>query len=242
MLINISKPNAVSIMERYFEDIKHRNYYLNDSDKNISEYISSQPQNYINLVERYIHYIDEVFNRIDDIKFKSPNNYWKCVLVEDGIFFDNIFTIEDIIFIKKSKLLEIYTMFDLNNDFIIELVNARLNTLFYINFGLWKEYIENNNSYKIMDIINYKLEYNFEIYKNIEYSFMDKFFVIYENQYVFVDKVVDTIVKFCPYYDKKIFRIEIQDNTIKLHEEENNDYFNINPFDKIKRRFISNYF
>jgi len=241
MFINLSIENAVDVLERYFEDIQERKYYINDVTINLSFYFYNIPTFYKECIQKYISCVELIFANMEDDKYKILNE-WKIVLVHDGIFFSDIFTIKDVIFIKKSKIYEFITMNNLNENFIKDMTRARLNVIFYNNFSLWKKYIEEQNICKIINISKYKLKHKYKLYKNIEYSFMEKNIIIYSNHYTYTEKITDSTVLFSPYYETVINKINIENNSMYLDKQDIMDDLYINPFDKMKIEFIKKYF
>ena len=242
MLYSFSKENALILLNDYLKSTNIK-FYISNTNINLSEYINFDHITYHNLLSKYTEDIDnklEYYN--NDEKFNITTN-WSYILFEDGLFFDNIFVIKNVMFIRRKLLNTLLYKNNLDNEFLKELFHNRINVIFYTNFELWKPFIEENYLCKILYVKNYIIDDEKMIYKNTKSSFLNDYLITYSNiNYTFINKVVSTVLEYSPFYDKFLYKIQFDDNKIHLIKEEINDVSYIDPFDSIKENLINKYF
>ena len=126
---NIIKDNFNFINE------DEKKYYLED-ENNIKEYILKNYDEKIinNYFIRYYEIINEYIMKNTNLMITLNNKKWFVVLFKNGLYFEDIFNINDIIFINIKMINEINKM-EINNNFLINLAISKLNTLYCNNLN-----------------------------------------------------------------------------------------------------------
>ena len=188
-------------------------YYIKTSD--IDKYIYSNTFNFNNILKKYITEINrllEYYFDSDLFLLNKETKKWNICIVNDEIFFENIFVLEKIVFIRFSKIIDIYENYSKNMDteFLREMMIARIYNIQYYNFDKWKLHIEINNNCKIVKKTNFIKNNEFKILKNINISFMDNYYCLHgdiEYNYIIVKSIIDSNIKYLPYYDTRAIKI-----------------------------------
>jgi hypothetical protein len=226
MINYISQDNVIIEIKKYINTLKEEEieYYMLSPD--IEKYIFKNTFNFKNLLKKYIIKINQLLNCYDSELFilDGCKNNWNLCIINDGLFFEDIFVLKNIIFIRFSKIIDIVELRlkkELNIDFIEKLMKSRIYVIQYYNFYKWIEHIENNNNCKIVKKINFIQNNDFCILKDINISFMDNYYCIFgeDIEYIIVNKIInsgDNDSKYFSYYDTKI--IKVNDNIIDFDE------------------------
>ena len=241
MLYSFSKENALILLNEYLKST-NLNFYISNTNINLSEYINFDHVTYHNLLSKYKEEIDNKLKYCNnDNKYNITTN-WSYILFEDGLFFDNVFVIKNVMFIRRKLLNTLLYKNNLDDVFLKELFLNRINVIFYTNFELWKPFVEEHYLCKILYVKNYVIDDEKMIYKNTKSSFLNDYLITYSNNnYTIINKVVSSVLEFSPFYDKILYKIQFDDNKIHLTKEENINLSNIayiDPFDIIKENLI----
>ena len=255
MINYISKDVAITELELYLKTIEEDDigYYV--PTKNIEKYIFTGTFNFDNLLKKYITETNKLLEfYCDDELFtlKDDEKIWNVCILNNEMFFENIFVLKNIIFINLSRILDIVE-FSMNNknynnmdtDFIKELIRSRIYIIQYYNFEDWKLHIEQYNDCHIVKKSNFITNNKLKILKNINISFMDNFYCLHGNNsnifnYIIVKNVEDKqnstnendIIKYAPFYNVHI--IKTNENIIDY-----DDILGINLFDNFVDYFES---
>ena len=251
MINYVLKDDVVKKLNNYLKTIEKDEigYYI--KTENIEKYIYSNTFNFSNILKKYIIIVNELLeNNFNNELFllNDENKKWNISIVHDEIFFENIFVLENIIFIRFSKIIDIIenSVKNINIDFLKEMVKARIYTIQYYNFEKWKLHIEKNNNCIIVKKINFIKNNEFKILKNINTSFLDDYYCIHgednDINYIIVKNIIDSNIKYLPYYNTKI--IKVNENIIDFDEIIAVDIFDnfIDYFEEYNIEIINNIF
>ncbi len=231
-----SKLDGIAKLENFYKKINtsELEYYINVKPNKISSYINSsiiEPKDVelTRMINSYITICKKKFNLIQNNLLTFPSNI--CVsFTEKKVYWDNIFTIDNIIFINYDYLKEIFVKTD-NSDYKsvsevyiidnevydLELLKQIFMSIIYIsmcnNIDLWLEQIKNNLG--IIPIhknnLNIKLDTRYIIYTNPNTHYLDNFYfgtMIQNKENILFNLIHKSQCKFNPYIENVRFNLD----------------------------------
>ena len=222
---NIIKNNFNFINE---DEIK---YYLEDK-KDIEEYVlKNYDEKIINdYFIRYYEIINEYMMINTNLMITLNNKKWFVVLFESGLYFEDIFNINDIIFINIKTINEMNKK-EINNHFLFCLAISKLNTLYYnnVNYCINDFNIKTSNV-KILKKDNYIFDNEIIEFKDFSLIHLKDYIFIYNignEYYTLKNKIIKSSVDYCPYYKDEIYKLDIESNI--FYKVINEDIYLENP-------------
>jgi|SaaInlStandDraft_6_1057023.scaffolds.fasta_scaffold09412_4 hypothetical protein len=201
-----------------------KKYYLEDK-KDIKEYIlkNYDEKSINNYFIRYYEIINEYMMENTDLMITMNNKKWFVVLFKNGLYFEDIFNINDIIFINIKMISEINKR-DINNNFLTCLAVSKLNTLYYNNLN----YCINNfnmkeRNVKFLNKKNYKFDNEIIEIKNFSLNYLKDYTFIYNignEYYTSKNKILKSTENYCPYYEDEIYKLDVKSNIFYKVDDE----------------------
>jgi len=233
---NIIKDNFNFINE------DEKKYYLED-ENNIKEYILKNYDEKIinNYFIRYYEIINEYIMKNTNLMITLNNKKWFVVLFKNGLYFEDIFNINDIIFINIKMINEINKM-EINNNFLINLAISKLNTLYCNNLN----YCINNfnmkeSNVKFLKQNNYVFDNEIIEFKDFSLIHLKDYIFIYNignEYYTLKNKILKSSADYCPYYEDEIYKLDIESNI--FHKVIDEDIYLENPIIYELRSLVEN--
>ena len=193
-----------------------KKYYLEDK-KDIKEYILKNYDEKIinNYFIRYYEIINEYIMVNTNLMITLNNRKWFVVLFKNGLYFEDIFNINDIIFINIKMINEINKR-EINNNFLINLAFSKLNTLYYnnLNYCIYDFNMKESNV-KILKKDNYIFNNDIIEFKDFSLIHLKDYIFIYNirnEYYTLKNKILKSSVDYCPYYEDEIYKLDIESN------------------------------
>ncbi len=247
--VMISKEDSLYNLVEYFKsiDIDDLYYYINTQSTDIIDFFESNIYNEddIELLNMVIDHLKIAFKKFLDLKsniFKIDiNKSLKISFISDLIYFEDIFAINDVIYInymyikrvfydleydKYNKMDDVYIYN--NNKYDKGLIKLLFQNLIFLsqnkNYNLWIDYIL--EKYKQIEIININkfLLNNNKIIKNPSTSITNNKIFTFKinNKYYCSLNIIVSNKSYSPYYENKIFEINKKDYSLIEIEENYN--------------------
>lgn len=263
-----NKNETLEILTKYFQKFNSNElgYYLNNyKGELIPEFLKSNiydPEDIelINFLEEYLKIvIEKVFYLTTPLNVnRTPI---KLSFINNLIHWDNIFVIENNIFISYNYLIKIFERIEYNDyksvkdiyikdDIIYDLeLSKKLTEVMYyviqfLNFENWEEYICDKYCCCFVDksLVHFKNQY--KILKEPNTSFIqDKITIywLYSGEIYAIINSICSNLSFSPYWEKKIIKLNyLNGQYSEILEENNNNSYNSNWFLNVETNpFIS---
>jgi len=208
-----------------------KKYYFEDT-KDIQEYILKNYNEQIinNYLIKYYEIINEYIMINTNLMITLNNKKWFVVLFKNGLYFEDIFNINDIIFINMKMINEINKI-EINNNFLTCLSVSKLNTLYYNNLN----YCINNFNIKTSNIKflkkdNYVFDNEIIEFKDFSLIHLKDYIFIYNignEYYTLKNKILQSSMDYCPYYKNVLYKLDIKSNI--FHKVIDEDIYLENP-------------
>jgi hypothetical protein len=270
-----SKNETLEILTNYFRkfEIKELGYYLeNYKSETIPKFLKANvydPED-IELLNFLNEHLNIVIHKVFQIT--TPYNLKrfpiKLSFKTNSIYWDEIFVIENTIFISYPYLIKIFEKIEYNeyksveevylyNDKIydLELMKKLGESIYYVlqylNLEYWQENFCEKYNCSFVDKSNIKFKNKYNILKEPNTSFMNEKITVYWLYSGEIYTVINSIcsdISFSPYWEQKIIKLEysngqyteILDNTThSINSDNDNNYKNINRFKSESNPFIS---
>jgi hypothetical protein len=219
-----------------------KKYYLEDK-KDIKEYILKNYDEKIinNYFIRYYEIINEYIMVNTNLMITLNNRKWFVVLFKNGLYFEDIFNINDIIFINIKMINEINKR-EINNNFLINLAFSKLNTLYYNNLDYCiNNYNMNKSNIKFLKKDNYVFDNEIIEFKEFSLIHLKDYIFIYNignDYYTLKNKILKSSSDYCPYYEDEVYKLDIESNI--FHKVVDEDIYLENPIIYELRRLVEN--
>ena len=216
----------------YFEDKKDINkYILKNYDDNIIN----------NYFIRYYEIINEYIMVNTNLMIALNNRKWFVVLFKNGLYFEDIFNINDIIFININMINEINKI-EINNNFLMCLAVSKLNTLYYNNLDYCiNDFNMKTNNIKFLKKDNYVFDNEIIEFKDFSLIHLKDYIFIYNigNEYYTIkNKILKSSGDYCPYYEDEVYKLDIESNI--FHKVVDEDIYLENPIIYELRSLVEN--
>lgn len=254
----IPKHEGTKNIKNFYQKMKADNidYYINTKSLPISDYLDIsvlEPKDFElkNMLNQYLIICKEKLSGFDNEFVKYPNNISVCI-TEDKVFWDDIFTLKNIIYINYSKFIEVYFKKETdynsvsevyiteNGIYDMELIKQLFKSILYIsmynNIDSWikKITLELNCDILYKNNINWASDSQINLFQNPNTDFISEFFIItYSNDnktWVTLDIIEPTLTKYQPYITTILFEIEFKDGKLSLTRTNTPTSFSGNPF------------
>lgn len=272
-IILISKKIADQKLEKYLKKNILNNefcYYLNDPYKNILSYvIDPKDCELTHIICNHISIINEFINTFFAANILDIYPL-KIALIDTGIFFDNVFVIDDYMYINYQNLKNIFIKIEeynitkksipinmfihnnilLNKELIKNITTGIINIIQYANINKWINYIMIKYNCNILPLDILPLDM-FELveeknkYYDPNYNFLNDYIITYNinNKIYTYVPYWDSSKEYNSYYDFKYY--QIINNKLFLIDQDNNDISileakNINNPFKLENEYIIN--
>lgn len=261
-----SKDETLNILTTYFKkfDSNELPYYLNiNSSETIPNFLQLNiydPEE-IELINLLYEHLKIVTSKV--FYLTTPFNLKrfpiKLSFITNSIYWEEIFVIEDTIFITYSYLMRIFEKIEYNeyttvndvyiknnNIYDLELLKKLCESVYYIiqflNFGIWEEYISEKNQCSFVDksLINFKNKYT--VLKEPNTSFINDKITVYwldsgENYAVF--NSICSNLSFSPYWETKVVKLKYANGQYhEILDDTNNDLNNVFKSDSQTNPFV----
>lgn len=193
-----------------------KKYYLEDK-KDIEEFILKNYDEKIinNYFIKYYEIINEYIMINTNLMITLNNRKWFIVLFKNGLYFEDIFNINDIIFINIEMINEINKR-EINNNFLTSLAVSKLNTLYYNNLDYCiNDYNINESNIKILKKDNYVFDNEIIEFKEFSLIHLKDYIFIYNignDYYTLQKKILKNSDDYCPYYEDEVYKLDIESN------------------------------
>jgi len=262
----ISKKEGINVIKKFYQKMKvdDINYYLNTNLIKVSDYIENaiiEPKDFelSNLLNSYFKICKEKLFNLNNklINFKKIN----ICITKEKVYWDDIFTLGNIIFINYPILIEIFYKSEINYNSLsevfvtdqgiydIDLIKKLFKSMLFIginnNLESWKDYISMQFNCDVLykNDITYQFKPDVKTFLNPNTNFAsDIFFISYSDDnktFITLDIIHPSTMKYQPYIDPISFDVKLIDNIFIFEKCDNPITFTSNPFVDLVERITN---
>lgn len=266
----VPKQEGIRNIKNFYQKMKTDNidYYINTKSLSIADYLDNtiiEPKDFElkNMLNQYLIMCKEKLSGFDNEFIKYPNNILVC-MTKDKVYWDDVFTLKNIIYINYSKLVEIFYKkeTDYNSvsevyitengiydmELVKQLFKSIIYTSMYNNLDTWikKITLQLNCDILYKNNITWESDSQINLFQNPNTDFISEFFIItYSNDnktLVTLDTIEPTLTKYQPYITSILFEIEFKDGKLILTKANAPINFSGNPFVDFVEKIVNIFF
>ncbi len=266
----VPKHEGIRNIKNFYQKMKVENtdYYINTKSLPISDYLEDsvlEPKDFElkNMLNQYLIICKDKLSGFDNEFIQYPNNILVCI-TKDKVFWDDIFTLKNIIYINYSKLIEIFYKKETdyhsvsevyitdNGIYDMEMIKQLFKSIIYIsmykNLDSWikKITLELNCDILYKNNINWDSDSQINLFQNPNTDFASEFFIItysHDNKtWVTLDIIEPSLTKYQPYITSALFEIEYKNGKLFLTRTNTPTNFSGNPFVDFVEKIVNIFF
>ncbi len=264
----IGKDQSINAIKNFYQKvgINYIEYYINVEISELHDYFENafvEPENVelSNLIDSYITICKNKFESVSNDLLIYPSNIKVCV-TKDNLYSDNIFTLEDIIFIKYELLINVFkstegpeskskcyqgTIINGNlydNELLSDIFESILFISIRNNLDNWLKYftLKFNCDILYKSNIDFRFESLPEHYLSPNTDYLYDFFILTysENKtYTLMDIIENTEYKYQPYIGTNAYEISIRKDQMVFTKINKQINFSSNPFDDFVKKMTA---